>query len=262
VGEKSYNDAGGETLDIKIAQAGKIKNDVESELSVGEEELLYNASRSVPDTEVIVEIGRGNGISTRWLAKGSSDGNMSKLYNIISRLEAKESIDTDENEINGEFKNNLENEGSLNDWVDFSYTDSEETVKRWKEKIGLLCINVLCDYEDMKGIFGSWKRHLSSKAGVIIFNCDSPGSGQIIKDQLGNMGDFVFEKRAGSLILIRSDKCIHYLMLDSSDVGICRYCNRVRNFRKMRRESTAAEARKRRKSTKKDGNLLKLKGVK
>jgi hypothetical protein len=51
-------------------------------------------------------------------------------------------------------------------------------------------------------------------------------------------------------------------MLDSSDVGICRYCNRERIFRKMMRESTAAEARRRRRSTKTDGNLLKLKGVK
>ncbi len=252
-------------MNIKIAQAEKIKNNIESALSVDEEELLYNASRSVPDTEVIVEIGRGNGISTWLLARGSSDGNMSRLYNIISRLEAKENkenTDANENAINEGCKDNLENEGSLNDWVDFSHTDSEETVKRWKEEIGLLCINVLCDYEDMKEIFVSWKRHLSLKAGVIIFNCDSPGSAQVIKDQLGNMGDFVFEKRAGSLTLIRSDKCIHHWMLDSSDVGICRYCNRERNFRKMMRESTAAEARRRRRSTKTDGNLLKLKGVK
>jgi hypothetical protein len=79
--------------------------------------------------------------------------------------------------------------------VDFSYLDSDETVRRWKDKIGLLCLNIECDYEGINEMLLGWERHLSRKSGVIVFNCDAPGPSKIIKDKIGNTGKFIIEEK-------------------------------------------------------------------
>jgi hypothetical protein len=213
-------------------------------LSDSECRFLYKAAGKVLHNEVIIEIGDYYDNATLWLASGAHEGNQCKLYNMQSRfdlIDQTEEAHTERNEIiNIDTENN-----AIAGYIDFSYSDSDETVRRWKYKIALICLNVFHRYDDMHEILNGWERHLAPKAGVIIFNCSTLESSQILKDKPGNTGTFVIEQRAGSLALIRLDKCIHHWMLDSSDYGICRYCNRTRNFRKMLKESRSYETRRR-----------------
>ncbi|GAH74443.1 unnamed protein product, partial [marine sediment metagenome] len=112
--------------------------------------------------------------------------------------------------------------------VNSSYTDSEESPRRWKEKVGLLCINTSREYEDVKKVFLDWERHLSPNARVVVHGSDQPGPSQVIKEYLGNLGDFTFEQRVGTSMVIRVDKCVHYWVIDSNEIGTCKHCGRKR----------------------------------
>jgi hypothetical protein len=216
-------------------------------LSDSECRLLYKTAKKVAKNEVIIEIGNHFSNSTQWLAKGAQEGNQCQLYNMQSRFD----VDEQTEEGDGTMENNvhLDNEYKTElDSASFSYVDSDETTRRWKEKIGLLCLNVCRTYDDMYEIITGWERHLSSKASVIIFNCNTTDAAKIIKNKTGNTGKYVIEKMEGELALIRSDKCVHHWLLDSSDYGICKHCNRTRNFRKMLKESRSFDTRRRKRA--------------
>ncbi|MDD3677645.1 MAG: class I SAM-dependent methyltransferase [Dehalococcoidales bacterium] len=215
----------------------------ELNLSDGEGQFLFRIAASVPENEVIVEIGAHTGNSTLWLAKAVNEGNKCKFYNMSSRFDVINRVEKEDNIIIEKPVSTKRNKAL--DSIDFSYSDSEETCRKWKDKIGLLCINILRDYEDIDEMLASWERHLSRNAGVILFNSDTPGAIKIIKDRTGNTGKFIFKDKVGSLTWIRMDKCIHHWLIDSSDFGVCKYCKRTRNFRKMMKDSSSAATRRR-----------------
>ncbi|MFA5628964.1 MAG: hypothetical protein WC958_01675 [Dehalococcoidales bacterium] len=221
-----------------------IESDEEFFLKDNECQFLFGLAKKVAKDEVIIEIGDYQKNSTQWLAEGVQEGKGCKFYNMGSRFSIKETADEEaEPEVINE---------DLSEIVDFSYIDSEETVRRWKEKIGLLCINLACDFDNVSEIFNGWERHLSQKAKVVVYNCDTTVSSKIIKNKTGSTGKFVLEKTKNSLALMRLDKCTHHWILDSSDFGICKYCKRTRNFRKMLKESRSFEARRRTGGSKKN----------
>ena len=231
-------------MDVDAEKVRKVTSDIEDGISNAEGELLYNLAKNVPEGQVIVEIGRGNGKSTVWLAKGSVDGNMNKIYNVRSRLGESEDIESNKYVSDSEFITNLEKAG-VHSVVDCSYADSVDTSRKWKDKVGLLYINTLHEYEDMKEIFRSWESHLSPKGRVVLHGIEKPGPARIINEYLGNLGDFIHEQHVGALIVMKIDECIHHWIIDANEIGVCRYCGRIRNFKRLRREADTVGTRRR-----------------
>jgi len=231
-------------MDVDVEKVKKLTSNIEDGISDTEGELLYNLAKNVPESQVIVEIGRGNGKSTVWLAKGSIEGKMNKIYNVRSRLGESKDVESDNDDSNSDFVTNLEKAGVYS-VVDCSYTDSEDTSRKWKDKVGLLCINTLNEYEDIKGILRSWECHLSPIARVVLHDCEKLGPARIIKEYLGSLGDFIYEQRAGALMVMTIDECIHHWIIDANEIGVCRYCGRTRNFKRLRREADTAGIRRR-----------------
>jgi len=232
-------------MDVYIEKARNMMNKIQDGLSDVEGELLYSLAKNVPEDQVIVAIGRENADPAVWLAKGSTVGNMNRVYSIRPRSEVPRDIEVDEGNTNAWFIDRLKS-AKVDTIVITSYSDSEDTSRKWKDKVGLLLINALLEYEDIKQVFLNWERHLAPDARVIVRGFDQPGPARIIKEYLGNLGDFTFEKCVGTLKVIRIDKCVHHWIIDAREIGICRHCGRERNFKRLRREADAAGARKRR----------------
>lgn len=237
-------------MDVNIENVKQITSGIEDGISDAEGELLYNLAKNVPEGQVIVEIGRGKRVSTIWLAKGSAAGNMSKVYSIRSRSERPGDIEADEENTNAGFIVNLEKAG-VQTIVNYSHTDSEDASRKWKEKVGLLYINTAHEYEHVKEAFLNWKRHLSPNARVVVYSSEQPGPSRVIKEYLGDLGNFTFEQRVGTSMVIRVDKCVHYWVIDSNEIGICKHCGRKRNFKRLGAEATETQNRRRQTSRKK-----------
>jgi hypothetical protein len=170
---------------------------------------------------------------------------MNRVYSIRPRSEVPGDIEANEENKNVGFIDKLERAG-VDTIVITSYSDSEDTSRKWKDKVGLLLINALLEYEDIKQVFLNWERHLAPDARVVVCGFNQLGPARLIKEYLGNLGDFTFEKCVGTLKVIRIDKCVHHWIIDANEIGICRHCGRERNFKRLRREADAAGARKRR----------------
>jgi len=246
-------------MDIDVEKARKATSGIDDRISDAEGELLYNLAKNVPEGQVIVEIGKGNGESTVWLAKGSVDGKMNKIYNIKPCLGESQDIESNRDEGNSDFVTGLEKAGAYS-VVDGSYKDSEDTSRKWKDKVGLLCIDTLDEYADMKEALRSWECHLSTNARVVLHGCEKPGPARIIKEYLGSLGDFIYEQRVGALMVMMVDECIHHWVIDANEIGVCRSCGRTRNFKRIRREADTAGIRRRQATKVKNReNRIKLK---
>jgi len=92
--------------------------------------------------------------------------------------------------------------------------------------------------EYVKKVILSWQRHLCPNAIVAVHGCNQPGSSQVIKECLGDLGYFTFKQSVDTTMVVTVDKCIHYWIIDSIEIGICKYCGRKRNFKRLSREAT------------------------
>ncbi|NLE09493.1 MAG: class I SAM-dependent methyltransferase [Dehalococcoidales bacterium] len=207
------------------------------------EKLLYELAAQVQDGEVIVEFRTGEKESTFHLAEGSLAGNGCPVYAIEYR-----SADEDEEEGASSVRRVPAN-GENSTIVNVSYADSADSVKRWRKKIGLLVLHLPADYDDARRVFMDWNRHLSEHARVIIYHGEQPELIRLLEDCLGNLGDFTTELRTGTLAVIRVDECTHHWIINSREIGVCRLCGRVRNFKKIMKEANSAGMRQRRAAT-------------
>jgi hypothetical protein len=235
---------GGNNIDMYTEKGKKVIGRIGAGASDAEGELLYNLAKNLPEAQVIVQIGKGTGESIVWLAKGSMEGNLNKIYSIRPGSGEFTDIEPDQDGRDSNFIISLEKAG-VHSIVDCSYTDSEAISRKWKKKVGLLCINFLHEHEDTKEILRRWECHLAPNSRVVLYDCEKPGPVRIIMDYLGSLGDYIFEQRVGTLMVIMIDKCIHYWVIDANDIGLCRYCGRTRNFRRMRKEIDMADIRRR-----------------
>ena len=214
-----------------------LTNEAEVGISDAVCELLYRLARDVPEGQAIVEAGRGKGKSTAWLVKGSEAGRKNKVFSFASRKEGPNPEDAD-------FTTNLGQ-------VEFQGTlvlppqAAEDAALRWKGSIGLLWINTSHEYEDIKRMIITWQRHLSPDARIAILGCDQPGASQVIRESTGSLGNFTYAQTVDTTIVLTIDECIHYWLIDSYEVGVCKYCGRLRNFKRLARESIETETRKR-----------------
>ena len=222
----------------------QLTSGIEGCISDAEGELLYRLVKDVPEGQTIVEIGRGKDKSTAWLAKGSEAGEKNKVYSIASHKRSADHVKVDEENMHTEFIANL-TKVRVQDTVVALHETSEEAARRWKEKIGLLWFNISREYEDIKKVILSWQRHLYPNAIVAVHGCNQPEPSQAVKECLGDLGYFTFEQSVDTTMVVRVDKCIHYWIIDSNEIGICKYCGRKRNFMRLSRKATESETEKR-----------------
>ena len=218
----------------EVESVRQLTNEIEGCISDAEGELLYRLAKDVPEGQAIVEIGRGKNKSIVWLAKGSEAGEKNKVYSIASHKGIPDHEKVDEENMHTEFIANL-NKARVQDTVVSLHETSEEAARRWKEKIGLLWINTSHEYEDVKKVILSWQRHLYPNAIVAVHGCNQPGPSKVVKECLGNLGYFTFEQSVDTTMVITVDKCIHYWIINSLEIGICKYCGRKRNFKRLSR---------------------------
>lgn len=215
----------------EFVTTGAFTGEIEDGLSGAVCELLSGLAREVPEGQDIVEIGRGEGESTRWLVRGSEAGNKNRVFSFAAQNE-----DTDLTiDLGG-----AESQGILV----LRPAADEEVARRWKSKLGLLWINIHGEYEDLKSIFRCWGCHLSLDGRVAVIGCDQRGFARAIKEHLGNLGDFTHERSVDTTMVLRIDQCTHYWLIDMDQQGICRYCGRTRNFRRLMREAAETRAKK------------------
>ena len=228
----------------KVESVRQLTSKIEGCISDAEGELLYRLAKEVPEGQAIVEVGRGKAKSTVWLAKGAEAGERNKVYSIALHKGSPEHVKVDEENMHTEFIPSL-TKARVQDTIVSLHEASEEAARRWKEKIGLLWINTSHEYEDVKKVILSWQRHLYPTAIVAVHGCNQPGPSQVVKECLGNLGYFTFEQSVDTTMVVMVDKCIHYWIIGSHEIGTCKYCGRKRNFERLSREATKTETKRR-----------------
>jgi len=185
-------------------------NSIVGRVSGSEGELLYKLARGVPVGQVIVALNSSEDEAAAWLARGANEATGNNVHSVNIR--------------------------------DANY----ETMSwRCKEKVGLLWYNASCEYEDVRKALLSWQRRLSAEAMVVLQGYQRPGVARIIREYIGSYGNLVFIDSVGTIAVLAVDRCVHYWAIDCNEFGICRYCGRKRNFKRMSSESSQMETEKR-----------------
>jgi len=185
-------------------------NGVIDRLSIAECEMLSTLARGVPVGQVIVTLSSGEDEAAAWLYQGANEATGGKVHSLNMR------------------------DG-----------DYETTTSRFKEKIGLWWYNASREYGDIRKALLSWQEHLSPEARVVLCGYDQPGVARVIRECIGSCGNFVMVDSVGTVAVFAVDRCVHYWVIDCKEFGICKYCGRKRDFRRMRNESSRMETKRR-----------------
>jgi predicted O-methyltransferase YrrM len=215
-----------------IVMVRQLTSKIDGWLSDSEGELLYNLAKGVPSGQAIVELGSWKGKSTVWLAKGTEAGQRDKVYSIDPHSGSKAHVSEGEMNTYTAFLTNLTKAGVQATVVPL-VTTSDKAAQRWREGIGLLWVDASHEYEDVKRDFLAWKHHLLPGAIVAFHDCDKPGPTQVVEEYLNHSGDFTTIQSVDTIIVAANDKCTHYWVLDSKDIGACKYCGKKRDFREL-----------------------------
>ena len=219
-----------------IARLRQLTSEIDGWLSDGEGELLYNLAKQVPREQAIVELGSWKGRSTVWLARGAAAGHGATVYSIDPHSGSKAHVSEGEMNTYTAFLTNLTKAGVQATVVPL-VTTSDKCARCWRKGVGLLWIDASHEYGDVKHDFLSWKQHLLHGAMVAIHDCDKPGPAQVVEEYLNHYGDFTTIQSVDTIIVAAKDKCTHYWVLDSKDIGVCKYCGKKRDFRSLLRQS-------------------------
>jgi len=185
-------------------------NSIVGRLSGSECELLYKLARGVPVGQVIVALKSSEDEAAAWLARGANEATGNNVHSV-----------------------NIRN------------ADYETMSRRCKEKVGLLWYNASCEYEDVRKALLSWQRHLSAEVMVVLQGYQQPGVARVIRECTGSYGNFVFIDSVGTIAVLAVDRCVHYWVIDCNEFGICKYCGRKRNFKRLSIEATETETKRR-----------------
>lgn len=220
----------------------QLTSEIDGWLSDSEGELLYQLAKKVPSGQAIVELGSWKGKSTVWLAKGTEAGQRNKVHSIDPHSGSKAHISEGETNTYTAFTNNLTKAG-VQDIVVPLVNTSAEAVKRWREGIGLLWIDAMHEYEDVKRDFLSWEPHLLPGARVAFHDCDQAGPAQVVEEYINHSSDFTIVQHVDTTVVAEKSKCIHHWVIDSNNIGVCKYCGRQKNFGKLLRQSGVIKGR-------------------
>ena len=215
----------------EVETLGSLTSKIEDEISDAVCKMLYAQAKGVPEGQVIVALSRVTGKATECLVRGSEAGKKNKVFSFVSD---KESAD---------FAINPGRHGSQ-DLLVLRHEADQDATRRCKDEIGLLWVNAFNEYQDLKRILRCWQCHLSPDARVVVNSCDQQGPKRVITEYLGDLGDFQYEQTVDNTIVFTIDQCAHHWMIDAEQMGVCKYCGRKRNFKRLMREATEAETRR------------------
>jgi len=72
---------------------------------------------------------------------------------------------------------------------------------------------------------------------VALHDCDKPGPAQVVREYINHSNDFTIVQHVATIVVAEKDNCTHYWVLDSKDIGVCKYCGKKRDFRGLSRQS-------------------------
>lgn len=214
-----------------VEKVRQLTSEIAGWLSDSEGELLYELAKKVPRGQAIVEIGSWKGKSTVWLAKGTEAGQRDKVYSIDPHSGSKAHVSEGEMNTYTAFLTNLTKARVQATVVPLVKT-SDKAVRRWRDGVGLLWIDAMHEYEDVKRDFLSWQPHLLQGARVAFHDCDQTGPAQVVKECINHSNDFTIVQHVDTIVVVEKSKCIHYWVIDSNDIGVCKYSGRQKNFRR------------------------------
>jgi hypothetical protein len=219
---------------------GQFTDEIEGHLSTAEYEMLYELAKIVPSNQAIVEITCGQGEVAKCLARGAQAGQGNKVNKIILHPATEPGTTSDSIHTRETIKNDSDTTGTQDTIITLP-ASADDAAKRWREQIGLLVISDVNEYEDVKRVFLCWQRHLSQDARVTIFNCSKPGPARAVREQVGDCGNFTSIRSVGATVVLALDRCQHHWIINSDEIGICKYCKRKRNFKRLAREIASLE---------------------
>jgi len=214
---------------------GQSTDEIEGRLSTAEYKMLYELAKIVPSNQAIVEITCGQGEVAKCLAGGAQAGHGNKVSKIILHPANEPGTTSDGIHTHETTKNDSDTTGTRGTVITLP-TSADAAAKRWKEQIGLLVISDVNEYEDVKSVFLCWQRYLSQDARVTIFDCSKPGPARAVREQVGDCGNFSSIRSVGATVILALDRCRHHWIINSDEIGICKYCERKRNFKRLARE--------------------------
>lgn len=199
-------------------------------LSEDEQHLLFKLAEKISRGQACVCVGSEEAVT--WLVRGLKKEQRVKIY-FINSFESDKAADSSDEEIGTGSFTDLSPE-ELEGMNICRYRTSSEASRRCKEKVGLLWINASYTYEDLKRILLAWQSKLAANAKIAFHGCHLPAPARLIKEYLGDQGDFQLSDSVSLTSVMRLDQCTHYWIIDSRDVGACKYCGRKRNFKRIR----------------------------
>jgi hypothetical protein len=222
----------------KIKVESKAEDLEEIVISKREFDLILKLASRVEEEEYVIEIAGTDAVLDDSAIRERCEDNKTKDASALKNDEAQADQET-QGEDDDIFVFTPEITG-LSNIQNYSLDNTEHIQRKWKseDKIGLLLINNIFDYHNIAFLLSTWKDFLSDDAKVAIFGSDKPGPAKAVKEAVSDGGNFKLHKKLEKLAVIVSDDCVHHWMIDSSEMGVCKFCGRKRNFRKLMRISS------------------------
>jgi len=221
-------------------RTGQSTDEIEGRLSTAEYEMLYELAKIVPSNQAIVEIACGQVEVAKCLARGAQAGQGNEVNKIILHTATEPGTTSDSIHTRETTKNDSDTTGARGTVITLP-ASADDAANRWREQIGLLVISDVNEYEDVKRVFLCWQRYLSQDARVTIFDCSKPGPARAVREQVGDCGNFTSIRSVGATVVLALDRCRHHWIINSDEIGICKYCKRKRNFKRLAREIASLE---------------------
>lgn len=216
----------------KIAENNS-QNLEEIAISQSEFNLILKLATSVEDDEYILEIAGTDGTPDEPDIKSSRKAGEPKIKKLV--IESEKTQDTNDSDSDNDIFAFTQEKTGFRNTKNYSLDNTEHAQRKWKneDRIGLLLINNVFDYHSVAVLISTWKEFLAPDAKVAVFGSDKPGPVKAVKEAISDGGNFKIHKTLEKLMVLTSDKCVHHWLIDSNEVGTCKFCNRKRNFRKL-----------------------------
>jgi len=215
-----------------ITQEEEIPKESEVRFSFAERELLCELARNVSPQHVVVEIADKVNESTEALAKGAQQVG-ARVFNLALYGKNDPIKKPDDARLRVGIRE-IENVNGVNILSGSAY----DLTRRWQETIALLVVTSYMQYEEVREAVVFWQGYLSPEAIIVVQNRFEPGPAKAINELAADGGNLLVWRSVDNLTAMLVDKCQHYWAINSKDIGICRSCGRIRNFKRLQKEAT------------------------
>jgi hypothetical protein len=223
----------------EVMKEDGIPAETEVRLSIAECTLLREMAGNISPQHVVVELANNIYESTEALSRGAQQVG-ARVFNLalFGRSDSITRFD------NTEFNSGInESENTID--VTILSGSAYDLSRRWQEIVALLVVTGYQEYEKVREAIICWQEYLSPEAFIVVHNCHEPGPAQAIKEFHTDVGNFLIQNIIYNMTVLEIDKCRHYWVINSSEIGICRCCGRQRNFKKMMKVVDAVGVRRR-----------------